>query len=129
MNGPGIVVCTVRYGKQKPDAFFIYLPRYKPAEVSAEDWDTAIYGALSRARELRRLWQEMQDPALRAFLQQVTNSLEQRPASSCPSSELESLMSLGLSARGLHGLWSAAGRDDAVAPDAIVHILQTMWQR
>ena len=52
--------------------------RYKPAEVAADDWDTAIYGALARARELRRLCQQMRGSAGQAFLSQVAASMKQQ---------------------------------------------------
>ena len=108
--------------------------------MAAADWDTGIYAALSRAREVRRLWQDMQNPACLVLLQLLSAQLAQPHGPSQPPPRRLSLPPpQGIASRpqGLLGAWAVASQNDPlreyeldaeqVAGD-VVHALQAAMQ-
>ncbi|KAK9863861.1 hypothetical protein WJX84_009188, partial [Apatococcus fuscideae] len=112
------------------------LIRYKPAEVAADAWDTAIYGALARARELRRLGQEMRGSAEQAFFAQVTAAVAQQGSMPGQSQRLLMTPTPGSAAAftrpngllGVLSLFTGAEHGTDAAAANVAHMLQSlMW--
>lgn len=118
------------------DMLLAHCCRYKPADIAADDWDTAIYGALARARELRRLCQGMQDSADQVFLSQIADSIAQQGRSQFASRKLppapaSAAAAAFIKSNGLLSIWSPVHRAGRSAHDAaaeMVDMLQSlMW--